>query len=89
MIGDFVQVPRRTSTFKLIDADPPRIDLTTIHHDGRPTLYTKAIYELHRNNLTYCVAAPGRARPTAFATTTGDGCTLVTLQRVPMGVKKE
>jgi hypothetical protein len=89
MVGNFVQVPPRTSTFKPIAGQPPLIDLTTIYHDGRPTLYTKAIYELHKDNLTYCVAAPGRARPTSFATTPGDGCTLVTLRRVSMGVKKD
>ena len=81
MIGSFVQAPPRISTFKLIAANPSQINLTTIYDDGRPTLFTKAIYELRGDVLTYCVAAPGRARPTAFATTPGDGCTLVVLKR--------
>jgi uncharacterized protein (TIGR03067 family) len=81
MLGSFVQAPPRTSTFKLIATNPPQIDLTTIYHDGRPTLYTKAIYELRGDVLTYCVAAPGRARPTTLTTTPGDGCTLVVLKR--------
>jgi hypothetical protein len=44
-------------------------------------LHTKAIYLLAGDTLTYCVAAPGQPRPTAFATSPGDGRTHVVLQR--------
>ena len=81
MLPSFVQAPPRKSTFKLINAELSQINLATIYEDGRPALFTKAIYELQGNHLVYCVAAPGLARPTAFATKQGDGCTLVVLKR--------
>ena len=46
---------------------------------GHP-LHTKAIYKIEGEYLTYCVAAPGRPRPTEFVTKKGDECTLVSLQ---------
>ena len=46
---------------------------------SRP-LHTKAIYEIVGHRMTYCVAAPGRPRPTEFVTKKKDGCTLVSLQ---------
>ena len=82
MLPSFVQAPPRKSTFKLINAEPYRIDLKTVYEDGRPTLYTKAIYELKGIHLVYCVSAPGLPRPTSFATKQGDGSTLVVLKRV-------
>src|SRR5438552_19169322 len=39
---------------------------------SRP-LHTKAIYEIVGQRMTYCVAAPGRPRPTELLTKTGDG----------------
>jgi hypothetical protein len=47
---------------------------------GRP-LHTMAIYAIERHRLTYCVAPPGKPRPTGFVTKEGDGYTLVTLRR--------
>src|SRR6266478_315534 len=43
-------------------------------------LHTKAIYEIVGHRMTYCVAAPGRPRPTEFLTKKGDGCTSVSLE---------
>jgi hypothetical protein len=40
-----------------------------------------AIYAIERDRLTYCVAPPGKPRPTGFVTKEGDGYTLVTLRR--------
>jgi len=36
--------------------------------------------EIVGHRMTYCVAAPGRPRPTEFLTKKGDGCTLVSLE---------
>jgi len=72
----------RSSTYKLIAARPAQIDLTTNFEDGSAPLYTKAIYSIQGDDLTYCVAPPGQARPAALATGKGDECTLVVLKRV-------
>jgi hypothetical protein len=55
-------------------------DLSGVNVAGRP-LQTKAIYEIHGDRLTYCVAAPGQPRPTRYTTKQGDGHTLVSLRR--------
>ena len=75
-------IPPRTSQFQIVAGEPMALDMTTrIHGDGT-ILYTKAIYRLKGNILTYCVGAPGEDRPTEFATQAGDRQTLVVLRRV-------
>ena len=49
---------------------------------ARTVLHTKAIFTIRAGVLTYCIAAPGYARPTAFATSAADGRTLVVLKRI-------
>jgi uncharacterized protein (TIGR03067 family) len=73
---------KRTSTFSLGFDRFAAMDLTTIDHGNGDRLHTKAIYVLHGDELTYCVAPPGQARPTAFTTRSADGLTLVTLKRL-------
>ena len=70
-----------TSTFLLKVGKQPGIDLTTIDHSDDSRLYTKAIYQLDGDVLTYCVAAPSQDRPTELKTRHGDGNTLVVLRR--------
>ena len=72
----------RSSTYTLTAARPALIDLTTVSQDSPTRLYTKGIYLLQGDVLRYCIAAPGRPRPTEFATTKGDGYTLVVLKRI-------
>jgi uncharacterized protein (TIGR03067 family) len=74
----------RSSTFIVRPERRTWIDLTTAVH-GKQPLYTKAIFELHGDHLTYCVAAPDLPRPAAFETSKGDGRTLVVLKRVTAG----
>jgi len=71
----------RASTYTLTAARPSRIDLTTVSQDNPTRLHTEGICSLQGDVLMYCIAAPGRARPTEFATTKEDGQTLVILQR--------
>jgi len=47
---------------------------------GHP-LFTKAIYAIEGDRMTYCVAPPGKPRPSGFVTKKGDGYTLVSLKR--------
>jgi hypothetical protein len=44
-------------------------------------LFTKAIYAIESDQMTYCVAPPGKPRPSGFVTKKGDGYTLVSLKR--------
>jgi hypothetical protein len=71
----------RTSRFQVVAGAPMGLNMTTINHFDKSILQTKAIYRLGGNTLTYCVGAPGTPRPTLFATSEGDGNTLVTLRR--------
>jgi len=71
----------RSSTFKLIAAQPAQMDLTTTFENGSAPLHTKAIYSMQGDDLTYCVAPPGQPRPAEFATQKGDECTLVVMKR--------
>jgi uncharacterized protein (TIGR03067 family) len=71
-----------SSTFRLRGGQPRQIDLTTTFADGPTRLGTDGIYDLAGDQLTYCVAAPGRIRPAEFATVAGDGNTLVVLKRL-------
>jgi hypothetical protein len=73
------------STYKVLPGQPAGIDLTTVYEGKPPALHTKAIYSLRGDVLTYCIAPPGQPRPSAFATTKGDGLTLVVLRRLPPG----
>jgi hypothetical protein len=72
----------RSSTYTLTAARPALIDLTTVSQDNSTPLYTSGIYLLQGDVLRYCIAAPGRPRPTEFTTTKGDGYTLVVLKRI-------
>jgi uncharacterized protein (TIGR03067 family) len=74
----------RSSTYTLTAGQPALIDLTTLSQDNPAALYTGGIYSLQGDVLRYCVAAPGRPRPSEFATTKGDGYTLVVLKRIAM-----
>jgi len=47
---------------------------------GHP-LHTKAIYAIEGDRMTYCVARPGKPRPSGFVTKKGDKYTLVSLKR--------
>ena len=58
------------------------LDMTTLNHGDRSVLYTRAIYELDSDRLTYCVGAPGQPRPGSFTTEASDGNTRVVLKRV-------
>jgi uncharacterized protein (TIGR03067 family) len=80
---DLVQVSTlvRTSTFELHRGTPSQMDMATVNHHDQSKLFTKAIYKLEGDRLTYCVAAPGQPRPTEFTTKPDDGNTLVVLQR--------
>ena len=73
---------RRSSTYTITAARPALIDLTTVSQDNPTGLHTRGIYSRHGEVLRYCIAAPGRPRPTEFATTKGDGYTLVVLKRI-------
>jgi uncharacterized protein (TIGR03067 family) len=82
MVREPGEAHEKRSTFALQAGAPPRMDLTTVFEDGRPTLHTKAIYEVDAGTLRYCVGAPGQPRPETLATKPGDGATLVVLRRV-------
>ena len=55
-----------------VSTKPKSIDYT-LAHGGKKQL---GIYEFDGDTARYCMAAPGDARPTDFATKTGDGRTL-------------
>jgi uncharacterized protein (TIGR03067 family) len=83
---DLVEVPTmslqpRTSFFQVVPGEPMALDMTTRNHTDGSILYTKAIYRLKGNVLTYCVGAPSEPRPTEFGTQSGDNRTLVVLTR--------
>jgi hypothetical protein len=82
MLTEPREAPSRSSTFKGVRAG--QLDLTTVHEGSPSWLNTKAIYTIHDNVLTYCVAPPGQPRPAALATKKGDGLTLVVLKRVAL-----
>ena len=71
-----------SSTYRLTTGQPALIDLTTVYQDKPTRLHTRGIYSLQSDVLMYCIAAPGVPRPTRFATTKGDGYTLVVLKRI-------
>jgi hypothetical protein len=71
----------RSSTFRRAPGKPARLDLTTMHHGISQPVFTHAIYTRRGDVLHYCVAPPGKPRPTAFVTQHGDQRTLVTLRR--------
>ena len=72
----------RSSTYTLTAARPTLIDLTTVSQDNPTRLHTKGICSLQGDVLMYCIAEADRPRPTEFATTKGDGYTLVVLKRI-------
>jgi len=74
----------RYSTYSLTAGRPALIDLTTVSQDYPTGLHTSGIYSLKGDFLVYCIAAPDRPRPTEFATTKGDGYTLVVLKRIAL-----
>jgi hypothetical protein len=74
----------RSSTYTLTAARPALIDLTTVSGDNPARLLTRGIYALQGDVLMYCIGAPDRPRPTEFATTRGDGRTLVVLKRIAL-----
>jgi len=76
----------RSSTYELPTEQPGWIDLTTVYQGKPGALYTKAIFSIQGDTLTYCVAPPGQARPRDFVTKGGDEYTLVVLKRAPMEV---
>ncbi len=72
-------------TIKLAPNDNPRaMDITYTEGDlkGKTAL---AIYELIGDTLRICRAAPGKPRPTAFASKPGSGLTLMTWKRTMPG----
>lgn len=81
MLAEPVAARIKRSTYKLSGGQPWHVDLTTAFVDKDEPIHTRAIFALDGDQLRYCVAPPGQARPGAFATATGDGLTLVTLRR--------
>jgi uncharacterized protein (TIGR03067 family) len=68
-------------THKLDPAKNPKtIDLTVTGGDGKGTVQL-GIYELQGDTLKACFDPKGKKRPAEFATTTGSGTFLTTLQR--------
>jgi uncharacterized protein (TIGR03067 family) len=66
--------------FKLDAAKKPRtIDITKPDDDKAPAVL--GIYELDGGKLKICVAAPGKDRPTEFASKEGSGHTLSVWER--------
>jgi uncharacterized protein (TIGR03067 family) len=68
---------KRSGTFKL-DASkaPRRLDIVS---DAGPNKgkTLKAIYKIEGDTFTYCVAGPGKDRPTEFSSKEGSGHTLL------------
>jgi uncharacterized protein (TIGR03067 family) len=82
MVVDTRMVDTRESTYKLTAGLPAQIDMTTIDQGSPAPLRTVGIYDLSGDCLTYCIGAPDRPRPDAFATLPGDGRTLAVLRRL-------
>ena len=80
-VRSFTGAQSRTSYFEVLAGQPMALNMTTVAHTDHSVLYTKAIYTLEGDRLTYCVGAPCQRRPTSFTTQAGDGNTLVVLQR--------
>ncbi len=59
--------------------------MTTLVEGSPAPLHTAGIYSLSGDKLRYCVAAPGRPRPSSFTTERGDGRTVVVLHRASPG----
>jgi uncharacterized protein (TIGR03067 family) len=70
------------------DKNPRAMDITYTEGDlkGQTSL---AIYELVGDTLRICRAAPGKARPTAFASKPGSGLTLMSYQRAKPPAEKK
>ena len=81
MLSEPGQARIKKSTFTISGASPWHVDLTTIFEDNDESAHTLAIFEISQDEMRYCVAPPGRARPEKFATQSGDGLTLVVLKR--------
>ena len=82
MLAEPVEALGWTSTFLAYPGQPGHLDLTTVFEGKPEPVRTFAIYELDGDDLIYCIAEPGRPRPTDFTTTEGDGRTLVKLRRI-------
>jgi uncharacterized protein len=82
-----LQVAGQTVSSGTVTEDPTKnpktVDITIVEsahpEDRGKTL--PGIYEVSGNTFTQCNAAPGRARPTAFASPPGSGYTLVVYER--------
>jgi uncharacterized protein (TIGR03067 family) len=70
------------------DKNPRAMDITYTEGDlkGQTSL---AIYELVGDTLRICRAAPGKARPTEFASKPGSGLTLMSYQRAKPPAEKK
>ena len=70
------------------DKNPRALDITYSEGDlkGKTSL---GIYELVGDTLRICRAAPGKARPTEFASKPGSGLTLMTYQRAKPPAEKK
>jgi uncharacterized protein (TIGR03067 family) len=76
-------------TVKLgVDKSPRAMDITYTEGDlkGQTSL---AIYELVGDTLRICRAAPGKARPTEFASKPGSGLILMSYQRAKPPAEKK
>jgi uncharacterized protein (TIGR03067 family) len=70
------------------DKKPRTMDITYTEGDLKGQT-SRAIYELDGDTLRICRAAPGKARPTEFASKPGSGLTLMTYQRGKPSDKKK
>jgi uncharacterized protein (TIGR03067 family) len=70
------------------DKNPRAMDITYTEGDlkGQTSL---AIYELASDTLRICRAAPGKPRPTEFASRPGSGLTLMSYQRAKPPAEKK
>jgi uncharacterized protein (TIGR03067 family) len=78
LIGD----QKRTGIFRLDPSKSPRtLDIVSTEGPNKgKTLH--AIYELEGDTFTYCVAPPGKERPTLLESRPGSGWTLLVNKRV-------